>query len=36
METCGLVDDPESPRSGKHRELETGKHRELEKCEKAV
>ena len=33
METCGLVDDPESPRSGKHRELETA---QIGKCEKAV
>ena len=33
METCGLVNDSESPRSGKHRELETA---QIGKCEKAV
>ena len=33
LEMCGLIDDPDCPRKGKHRELEKA---EIEKSEKAV
>lgn len=33
LETCGLIDDPECPKAGKHRELEKA---EIKKSENAV
>ena len=33
LEMCGLIDDPDCPKSGKHRELERA---EIQKSEKAV